>query len=160
MLKEYSIDGRVAIVTGAARGIGKGIALTLAEAGADIVAVDRNTEENELTASEVQALGRRCLAITTDGVAERSRELVAQGADVIVIGCCGIGPFCSAAGLHKIEVDGRNIPILDAQMIAFKTAEMAVDISKTTGLPFTSLPRPPAEDVKRVRDIFGLPTLT
>jgi len=95
-----------------------------------------------------------------DGVAERSRELVAQGADVIVIGCCGIGPFCSAAGLHKIEVDGRNIPILDAQMIAFKTAEMAVDISKTTGLPFTSLPRPPAEDVKRVRDIFGLPALT
>ncbi len=95
-----------------------------------------------------------------DGVAERSRELVAQGADVIVIGCCGIGPFCSAAGLHKIEVDGRNIPILDAQMIAFKTAEMAVDIKKGTGLPFTSMPRPPAEDVKRVRDIFGLPTLT
>jgi len=57
MLKEYSIEGRVAIVTGAGRGIGKGIALTLAEAGADIVAVDRTTEENEQTASEVQALG-------------------------------------------------------------------------------------------------------
>ncbi len=40
MLKEYSIEGKVAIVTGAARGIGKGIALTLAEAGADIVAGD------------------------------------------------------------------------------------------------------------------------
>jgi len=93
-----------------------------------------------------------------NGVIEKSRELVAQGADVIVVGCCGIGPFCSAAGLHKIEVDGRNIPILDAQMIAVKTAEMAVDIKKGTGLPFTSLPRPAAEDMKRVRDIFGLPT--
>ena len=58
MLKEYSIEGKVAIVTGAARGIGKGIALTLAEAGADIVAGDRSTEENEQTASEIQALGR------------------------------------------------------------------------------------------------------
>lgn len=66
MLKEYSIEGKVAIVTGAARGIGKGIALTLAEAGADIVAGDRSTEENEQTAFEIQALGRQCLAVTTD----------------------------------------------------------------------------------------------
>ena len=66
MLKEYSIEGKVAIVTGAARGIGKGIALTLAEAGADIVAADRSTEENEQTASEIRVLGRRCLAVTTD----------------------------------------------------------------------------------------------
>lgn len=70
MLKEFSIEGRVAIVTGAARGIGKGISLTLAEAGADIVAVDRAAEENERTASEVQGLGRRCLAITADVTAE------------------------------------------------------------------------------------------
>ena len=66
MLKEYSIEGKVAIVTGTARGIGKGIALTLAEAGADIVAVDRSTEENEQTAREVRVLGRQCLAATTD----------------------------------------------------------------------------------------------
>ena len=79
MLKEYSIEGRVAIVTGAARGIGKGIALTLAEAGADIVAVDRNTEENELTAGEVQALGRRCLAITADVTREEQvQRMVSQ----------------------------------------------------------------------------------
>ena len=79
MLKEYSIEGRVAIVTGAARGIGKGIALTLAEAGADIVAVDRTTEENEQTASEIQALGRRCLAITTDVTREEQvQQMVSQ----------------------------------------------------------------------------------
>ena len=79
MLKEYSIEGRVAIVTGAARGIGKGIALTLAEAGADIVTVDRTTEENEQTASEVQALGRRCLAITTDVTREEQvQQMVSQ----------------------------------------------------------------------------------
>jgi len=91
------------------------------------------------------------------GVVERSKELVERGADVIVVGCCGIGPFCSAAGLYKIDVGDRNIPIVDAQMIAMKTAEMAVDIKKGIGLPFTSIPRPQQEDVKRVRDIFGLP---
>jgi hypothetical protein len=44
MLKEYDLTGKVAIVTGAAKGIGKGIALTLADAGADIVAADVDTE--------------------------------------------------------------------------------------------------------------------
>ena len=91
-----------------------------------------------------------------DGVAERTRELVARGADVVVIGCCGIGPFCSAAGLHSVQVDDRSIPVIDAQLIAFKTAEMAAELRRGVGLPFTSLPRPSAEDVKRVRGIFGL----
>ena len=92
-----------------------------------------------------------------DGVAERAREMVADGADVIVIGCCGIGPFCSLAGLHSIRVDDRNIPILDAQLIALKTAEMAADIRTSIGMPFNSLPRHSVEDFNRVRDRFGLP---
>jgi hypothetical protein len=92
-----------------------------------------------------------------DGVVERSREMVSRGADVIVVGCCGIGPFCSAAGLHKIQIGNRNIPIVDAQMIALKTAEMAVDLRRGLSLPFTNLPRPAKEDVARVRSIFGLP---
>jgi len=92
-----------------------------------------------------------------DGVAQQSRELVARGADVIVIGCCGIGPFCSAAGLHSIDVGDRHIPLVDAQMVSLKMAEMSVDVARGIGLPFTSTPRPSAEDVKRVRDIFGLP---
>jgi allantoin racemase len=92
-----------------------------------------------------------------DGVAERAKELVADGADVIVIGCCGIGPFCSAAGLHSIRLDNRNIPILDAQLVAFKAAEMAADLRGSLGLPFTSLPRPTPDDIKRVRARFNLP---
>jgi len=66
MLKEYSLMGKVAIVTGAAHGIGKGIALTLAEAGADIVSGDIHTDENDRLAAEVQALGRHCLPLTVD----------------------------------------------------------------------------------------------
>lgn len=65
ILEDFSIEGKTAIVTGAARGIGKAIALTLAEAGADVVAADIR-EEIEETRKEVEAQGRKSLAISTD----------------------------------------------------------------------------------------------
>jgi len=65
-LKEFSLDGKVAIVTGASRGIGKAIALTMAEAGADIVAAARTAPDIEGTVKEVRQLGRQCLAVPTD----------------------------------------------------------------------------------------------
>jgi NAD(P)-dependent dehydrogenase (short-subunit alcohol dehydrogenase family) len=63
MFEEYSLKGKVAIVTGAGRGIGKAIALTLAEAGADITVAARTTEQIERTAEEIRKLGRRALAV-------------------------------------------------------------------------------------------------
>ncbi len=65
-LKEFDLSGKVAIVTGAGRGIGKDIALTFAEAGADIVSVARTEGQIEKTAEEVRALGQRCLPVPTD----------------------------------------------------------------------------------------------
>jgi 2-deoxy-D-gluconate 3-dehydrogenase len=64
--KEFSVEGKVAIVTGAGRGIGKAIALTLAEAGADITVVARTREQIEQTANEIRQLGRKVLAIPMD----------------------------------------------------------------------------------------------
>jgi NAD(P)-dependent dehydrogenase (short-subunit alcohol dehydrogenase family) len=66
VLKEYDLEGRVAVVTGAGRGIGKGIALTLAEAGADVVVAARTREQLEATASEIRKVGRKSLAVLTD----------------------------------------------------------------------------------------------
>jgi NAD(P)-dependent dehydrogenase (short-subunit alcohol dehydrogenase family) len=65
-LKEFELTDKVAIVTGAGRGIGKEIALTLAEAGADIVAAARTEKEINKTADEVKSLGRRAIAVQTD----------------------------------------------------------------------------------------------
>jgi 3-oxoacyl-[acyl-carrier protein] reductase len=60
------LEGQVAVVTGSARGIGKTIAVTLAEAGADIVIADLNVEAGKETVSEIKALGREALWIEAD----------------------------------------------------------------------------------------------
>jgi 3-oxoacyl-[acyl-carrier protein] reductase len=56
-----ALDGRVALVTGAAQGIGAATALTLARFGADLAACDRNEAGLAETATAVEALGRRCV---------------------------------------------------------------------------------------------------
>ncbi|MCH7626830.1 MAG: SDR family NAD(P)-dependent oxidoreductase, partial [Chloroflexi bacterium] len=66
MLPEFSLEGRTAIVTGGGRGIGRAIALVLAEAGADVVVTARTQSEIAQTAKEVEALGRRALALQAD----------------------------------------------------------------------------------------------
>lgn len=66
ILSKFQLTDRVAIVTGAGMGIGKGIALGLAEAGAHVVVVARTVEHVEATAADVRALGRKALALPTD----------------------------------------------------------------------------------------------
>ena len=58
-LEKFSLTGKVAIVTGATRGLGQGIAVGLAEAGADIVCVGRSDDSE--TRSKVERLGRQYL---------------------------------------------------------------------------------------------------
>ena len=73
------LTGRTALVTGAGRGIGRGCALALAEAGADIVAVSRSPDELEHVAEEVRALGRSARPVALDVTHSRSiRHLVSQ----------------------------------------------------------------------------------
>ena len=64
ILDQFSLDGKVALVTGAGRGLGQGYALALAEAGADVVLLDRTGCPE--TAEQVQALGRRAHQIVCD----------------------------------------------------------------------------------------------
>src|SRR6187551_3126758 len=75
------LAGRTALVTGAARGIGKGCALMLAAAGADIALNDREaTPEAEATLAEIRALGRRAVLIAGDAFARASCEQIVSRA--------------------------------------------------------------------------------
>ncbi|MBU0709876.1 MAG: 3-oxoacyl-[acyl-carrier-protein] reductase, partial [Candidatus Omnitrophica bacterium] len=60
------LKDKVALVTGGARGIGRAIAMRFAEEGADLVIADVNIDEAVKTASEIEALGRKSLAISMD----------------------------------------------------------------------------------------------
>jgi len=81
------MTGKVAVVTGASRGIGRAIAVALAQAGADVVCTARSTEAQphkvlpgtiEETARQVQALGRRAVAIPVDVSKEEDVEAMAR----------------------------------------------------------------------------------
>ena len=72
ILDRFRLDGKVALVTGAGRGIGAGIALGFAEAGADVVCAARTTSEIDEVAARIRALGRRAIAVPCD-VMERAQ---------------------------------------------------------------------------------------
>jgi len=63
---QFSLAGRYAMVTGASRGLGRVIALALADAGADVALVARSAERLEQVAAEVRARGRQATTITAD----------------------------------------------------------------------------------------------
>lgn len=66
ILDQFKLDGKLALVTGCRRGIGRGIATGLAEAGADIIGVSASLEENSDVEREVRALGRKFYRYTCD----------------------------------------------------------------------------------------------
>lgn len=63
---EFDLSGKVAVVTGAGRGMGRYMALDLARYGADVVLCSRTLSELEQVCGEVEALGRKALVVPTD----------------------------------------------------------------------------------------------
>ena len=76
----FDLSGRVAVVTGAGKGIGEGIALSLARAGADVALAARNQADLEKVADAVRALGRRALVVPTDVTVTEQLQLLASRA--------------------------------------------------------------------------------
>jgi len=71
-----SLDGRVAVVVGGTTGIGRTLALGLADAGADVVATSRRAEQVEETAAAIEAKGKRTVRVTSDVTDKSSLQAV------------------------------------------------------------------------------------
>lgn len=76
----FELNGRVAVVVGGTSGIGRTLALGLADAGAEVVATARRREQVEAVASEIEARGRRSLRLTSDVTDRSSLEAVLRAA--------------------------------------------------------------------------------
>ena len=98
ILDSFRLDGRVAVVTGTSKGIGRGAALALAEAGADIALIDRGDASE--TAEAIRALGRRVVLIRRD-FAAASADVLHSAIDEAVDGLGRIDVLVNNAGTIK-----------------------------------------------------------
>lgn len=102
-----NLTDRVAIVTGAAQGIGEAIAMRLAGAGAHIAVVDLNLEQAEKTAARVRDTGRKSLAVRTD---------VSKAADVAAMRDAVLAEFGRIDILvNNAGITGKNVPMLEIE---------------------------------------------
>ena len=96
---DFSLEGKVALVTGGSRGIGRSIALAFAEAGADVVISARKQPDIDIVVEEVKSLGRRCLGVSSHiAKVEQSQALIDQiksefGRLDIVVNSAGTNPY-------------------------------------------------------------------
>lgn len=107
----FDLTGQVALVTGAARGLGRAISLALAHAGADVALGLRDVKADSGLTAEIRAMGRRALPLQMDmtkvdqverGVAETEREF---GRLDILVNNAGLGPENPAENVREEDFD-------------------------------------------------------
>jgi NAD(P)-dependent dehydrogenase (short-subunit alcohol dehydrogenase family) len=109
---EYGFEaGRVALVTGAASGIGRSTALAFGRAGLDVAVLDRDAERGEKTAEEIRALGRRSIFVACD-VADAEQVAAAHARVVAELGSID-------AAVNNAGIEGENAHTADCSIENF-----------------------------------------
>jgi NAD(P)-dependent dehydrogenase (short-subunit alcohol dehydrogenase family) len=117
---DFTLQGRTALVTGAARGLGRAIALALADAGADVVLGLRNAADAADLEAQIEAMGRRSMRVAMD---VRDIAQVEQAVDAVVEAMGRIDILVNNAGLGPPErpaqdVDEADYDLFTSQAVA------------------------------------------
>ncbi|SMC22619.1 Short-chain dehydrogenase [Andreprevotia lacus DSM 23236] len=132
-MADYQLQGKRAIVTGGSRGIGKAIALALAQEGVDVVIAARDQQVLDASAQEIAAAtGRRVLGISADTTSKQQVDaLVARtveafgGVDILVNAAAQPGGISTATGVAEV-VDADALLDLDVKVIGYLRTARAV----------------------------------
>jgi 2-deoxy-D-gluconate 3-dehydrogenase len=132
MKKAFDLTGRVAIVTGAYKGLGRGMAIGLAEAGADVVLVDREVA-NE-TADAVRSFGRKTLTLSADlmsidpipSIVQKTIETFGK-VDILINNA---GTIRRTPAIDYSEKDWDEVMAVNAKTVFFFSQAVARDMMK------------------------------
>lgn len=103
----FDLIGHTALITGASRGIGKALAVGLAEAGADVVLVSRNKNDLDCVADQIRVIGRRCYQFDADVSQIESIQLLFEAMDKqdivanILINNAGVEQICPSTQVDE-----------------------------------------------------------
>lgn len=140
------LNGKIAIVTGAGRGIGRAIALALAQNGANVTVASRTLSEIESVAAEIDRLGRQSIAVRADVSQESeintmvSRTVQKFGTVDILINNAGLGAFASVAELRTADFDEmwavniRGVFLCTRAVLPFMMKQRSGDIVNVSSL--------------------------
>jgi len=134
ILDSFALTDRVAIVTGAGQGIGRGIAVGLAEAGADVVVAARTADDLDDVVAGIEATGRRGLAVPTDVmVTDELEHLVAETVrafgrlDVLVNNAGGTPPRAAMATSERFFEVAMRFNVISPFLLTKLAAQAMVD---------------------------------
>jgi 2-deoxy-D-gluconate 3-dehydrogenase len=133
ILDKFSLKGKVAIVTGASRGLGEGMAIGMAEAGASVVVVASSNKIND-TADKIKELGRKSLAIQADLTSIKPISKIIEktlnefGKIDILLNCAGI--IRRAPAVEFSEKDWDDVVNVNQKTLFFMCQAAAKEMMK------------------------------
>ena len=133
ILEKFNLTGRVAVVTGASRGLGAGMAIGLAEAGADLVVVASSARLQE-TVDKIKALGRRCIGVQADLIDTKvipkiiDATIAEYGRLDVLVNCAGI--IRRAPAIEFSEQDWDDVIQINQKSLFFLCQAAAKEMLK------------------------------